>query len=100
MGTNYYLITEKCPHCGNEKKIHLGKNSNKCKFLFRKYENIQNFEDFKAVIKTGYIIDEYNNICSAETLLNIIEKAQINKNKANSNSIMIDGYSFLNCDFR
>jgi len=38
MGTNYYLATDVCPHCGRAKeRIHVGKSSLGWPFLFRGY---------------------------------------------------------------
>ena len=39
MGTNYYALTDVCPHClRGSAKIHIGKSSVGWRFLFRAYK--------------------------------------------------------------
>lgn len=71
MGTNYFLIHEKCDCCGRSERLHLGKDSAGWTFSFRGYRNeadpvrITTYEDFKAVVeehlfrKEAHLEDEY-----------------------------------------
>lgn len=98
MGTNYYLEFDRCPHCGRpQQRIHLGKNSCGCKFLFQKSEFIKNFEDFKKMIKQGTIVDEYDRVISEQEMLEIIEESQ--GDLADTLAENIDGYDFYAGDF-
>ena len=97
MGTNFYLSTW-CPHCGRIEKRHLGKSSCGWKFLFHKYKDIQNYEDFKGILQTGDIIDEYDELWLAEDFLNLIESKQ--NEEADPDGENVNGYIFLDNDFR
>lgn len=97
MGTNFYLTTW-CPHCGDVKRKHLGKSSCGWKFLFHKYKDIKNYEDFKEIIQTGDICDEYGELWSAEDLIDLIESKQ--NEEADVYGENINGYIFIDNDFR
>lgn len=93
MGTNFYLYRE------NKEPLHLGKQSCGWRFLFHKTDEIQNFNDFKEVLKTGYIMDEYKQIWSIEDLLKLIKGRQFDKKHTDNQIEHIDGCDFLNGEF-
>lgn len=98
MGTNFYLETDFCPCCGKPKnKIHLGKSSVGWKFLFKKSDLIQNYNDFLKVIKQGVIVDEYDENISELEMIKLIQRKQ--KEKAHDRCCDIEGYNFLGDDF-
>lgn len=92
MGTNFYLYRE------NKEPLHLGKQSCGWRFLFHKTDEIQNFNDFKEILKIGYIMDEYKQIWSIEDLLKLIKGRQFDKISGGETEI-IDGCVFLNGEF-
>ncbi len=98
MGTNFYLETDFCPCCGKPKsKIHLGKASMGWKFLFRKSDLIQNYNDFCKVIERGVIVDEYERQVSELEMLELIQWKQ--KEKAHDKAYDVKGYDFCEIDF-
>ena len=98
MGTNFYLETDFCPCCGKPKsKIHLGKASMGWKFLFRKSDLIQNYNDFCKVIERGVIVDEYDVPISEIEMIGLIQQKQ--RDKTHDRCCDIEGYNFLGDDF-
>jgi hypothetical protein len=61
MGTNYYLITAECSHCGRSDRQHIGKSSAGWAFLFQGSEDIRSYADWLRVLPSGRIVDEYDN---------------------------------------
>lgn len=105
MGTNYYLIYNKCECCNRSDRIHLGKSSAGWKFTFQTIENfpldkvdlalqmidykesidIKSWKSLKEFLKkyvvefkTAVIQDEYGTNISFEEFLNLVESKQIN----------------------
>lgn len=75
MGTNYYMLTDVCPHCGRPaERKHIGKSSAGWAFGLRIYpdEGINTLEDWKRVWAGQVIEDEYERRLSVDELLNII----------------------------
>lgn len=108
MGTNYFVKTKKCKHCGYKPEwIHLGKSSAGWQFTFQynggKY--YQNVEEMKEWLKDKIIIDENNRKVSNESFWKMVDEKQKNytKNHAklypNSTNIVINGYSFTDTYF-
>lgn len=91
MGTNFYLYRE------DKEPLHLGKQSCGTRFLFHKTREIQNFNDFKQILKEGYIMDEYEQIWSSEDLLKLIKSRQFDK--IHEQTELIDGCTFLDGEF-
>lgn len=124
MGTNYYLYTEICKHCGrSDDPIHIGKSSVGWHFSFRGYLDdwydfqITTFEEWKKFlvekISRGAIIkDEYGREIQLMDFLTLIANKQNSKYKSPALASMAsrystyrqdwvddDGYSFSNYEF-
>lgn len=119
MGTNYYLLTDPCNHCGRgDMKIHLGKASGGWHFSFKGYrecdtsgfpnkvEKVESLADWKVLVRSGgQPIDEYGERLSSEEMINYAltfgrkgDKFHAEyvhkKHGANYSDQMIDGQSF------
>jgi len=76
MGTNYYMETEPCPHCGrSDEPVHIGKSSAGWCFALHVHpeRNINSLADWQAEwAKPGVrIVDEY------ETALSPVEMERV-----------------------
>lgn len=82
MSTNYYIKTGKkekvvcnlgCEHLIDE-ELHIGKYSNGWKFCLHiiPEKNINNLEDWKKILKSGKIYDEYHREIFYEKMIEII----------------------------
>lgn len=103
MGTNYYLHTDFCPRCGTAKtEIHLGKSSMGRKFLFHKHSFMKSIEQVKEVVKLGVIYNEYGEKLSSVDFFDFVESKQNESPhpKEDMGVEVIDGYDFLERDFR
>lgn len=90
MGTNYYAVTEICPHCGRfDKEIHIGKYSAGWTFSFHGYRDYcAPFEDLKIETYSQWldfltqpsvqIRDEYGTNLALESLKDLIERKRVN----------------------
>ena len=81
MGTNYYLLTDICPHCGKEKeRIHIGKSSAGWCFALHVIPglNLNSLEDWRVrfSVLSNIIVDEYEHIISVEEMLHIITERE------------------------
>jgi len=84
MGTNYYLIKNKCESCNRHEKIHIGKRSSGWKFSFHglvdNIPHIISWEDWKREIENSGmerpIIDEYEKTFSVEEFFLIVENTK------------------------
>lgn len=77
MGTNYYLHSKPRPHCGrSDDRRHIGKSSSGWCFSLRVYpeDNIHDLDDWRELLKTGEIWDEYGDRVSIDDMLERIEK--------------------------
>lgn len=81
MSTNYYLKTkpgsEPCPHCGRSEpsqNLHIGKSSVGWCFSLRVYPElgINTLDDWRPLIETGVITDEYGNVWEGDYILQVI----------------------------
>jgi hypothetical protein len=60
MGTNYYLRTNECEHCGRFDELHIGKSSAGWTFSFQALPGIQSWQDWALKIQEGgRIFNEY-----------------------------------------
>lgn len=93
MGTNYYLRTPACPHCGHAPaKIHIGKSSAGWNFGLRVYPKIDGetddrlkpfgadaiieLDDWRPLFDRFEIVDEYGKTTSAANMiLTIIDRS-------------------------
>ncbi len=65
MGTNYYLKTGLCPHCGKGvERLHIGKSSGGWCFSLHVIpeEGINDLDDWKKKWRDGGIEDEYGQV--------------------------------------
>lgn len=83
MGTNYYLVSPECSHCGKElePRIHLGKSSFGWCFSLHVYPEfgICDIAAIRALIvekikDKWYIINEYNEQISVDKFFDIVTK--------------------------
>lgn len=99
MGTNYYLETYTCPHCGLNQEYHIGKSSAGWRFLFDNFKDFETIDELKNFISTrGIIIDEYDRIVKFEEFWNKVEEKQKEKEHKNDELPLyyqIDGYDFM-----
>jgi hypothetical protein len=107
MGTNFYTKLKECEHCERYEKIHLGKSSGGWQFSFQ-YNNgeyYKNVEEMKEWLKDKKIINEYGDEESYDDFWEMVDIKQrdYTKNHAQDypgqNEMVIDGYSFTNCEF-
>ena len=110
MGTNYYMITEPCPHCHRGGgKVHIGKDSVGWSFVFAEQPdlNIHSVGDwFGQLIATdATILNEYNEEIPVEDFVEIVKQSQNDKSHAEvyseEQNCYLDkyGYSFIKGDF-
>ena len=109
MGTNYYTKdrTNECKCCGRGvEEIHLGKSSGGWQFSFQYNDGkyYKNVEEMKKWLKDKVIEDEYEEVVTSEEFFDMINEKQTEENNhANTykddKNIVIDGYSFTNCEF-
>lgn len=110
MGTNYYLVKNR-PSI--DSGLHIGKSSIGWRFLFRKYNNpfevdnfLDTFERWRDYLKeatesgTHVIMNEYDDIVTYEFLMELIEsKQQENSSDMFEYCENINGYRFEKSDF-
>jgi hypothetical protein len=89
MGTNYYLRTPPCPHCGHQKsELHIGKSSAGWNFGLHVYPNvdgvdesrlrpfgaekIEELDDWRPLFEKFLIFDEYDRPVTVEDMLTTI----------------------------
>ena len=74
MGTNYRLKKDVCPHCGRAgETLHIGKQSAGWAFIFSAAEGPKSWAEWKALLATGQIVDEYGEAVSLEQFEAMIE---------------------------
>lgn len=82
MGTNYYLKTPSCPHCGHKgNRLHIGKSSSGWFFGLRVYADsqydltsfdvakIDELEDWRPLFDKFEIVNEYGEQISAHEMI-------------------------------
>jgi hypothetical protein len=116
MGTNYYLMTDVCPHCGrSEEKVHIGKSSAGWSFSFRAYKaecgtlmhdgvSITTTQDWRDILSGGLIMDEYDREISESDFWMMVYKKRGGRNHArwyplNGNFVDEEGKSFSPYEF-
>jgi hypothetical protein len=105
MGTNFYLRTDPCPHCGrSDEEIHLGKLSIGWAFTFRARPDadppVTDFETWCKQLDGGTIYDEYSCEISREHLLKLIEERRGLHNQLSRNDFYDqNGYHFAPEEF-
>lgn len=75
MGTNYYLRTDPCPHCGrSDEELHIGKSSAGWCFSLHVMpeDGIDGLEAWEQRWKTGRIFNEYREEVAPEEMRRII----------------------------
>jgi len=81
MGTNYYLETNVCPHCGRcNEKLHIGKSAAGwcfCLHVLNEPDHgrtAESLEDWKLLFSApdSQIVDEYGGIVTPREMLDVI----------------------------
>lgn len=97
MGTNFYVITEKCEHCGRgNEDIHLGKSSMGWMFSFnynsgKYYKNVPEMREW---LRDKEIIDEYDRSVDPKDFWDLVEAKQDGM-AGTEIDFDIDGYRFI-----
>ena len=85
MGTNYYIQTKPCAHCGrSDEPVHIGKSSGGWHFALHIYPDagINSLDDWRPRLALEPIVDEYGSEVSYADMLAIItqrkSRAKIN----------------------
>lgn len=76
MGTNYYVIKDKCHHCNRgDREYHIGKSSGGWAFTFQGYpfDGLTSWSKWKEYIKDKLIEDEYGDVISYEEFVKLVE---------------------------
>lgn len=79
MGTNYYVVKDKCDCCGRyDKEYHIGKSSHGWSFSFQGYPHMKltSWKAWKEFLKNQEIIDEYGNNVEYLDLVDLVEGAK------------------------
>jgi ssDNA-binding Zn-finger/Zn-ribbon topoisomerase 1 len=105
MGTNYYTA-KKCPECGTmHNEIHLGKSSYGWAFSFQWNDGryYKSYDEMLKWLKDKEIYTECQDRVSIEEFMQMIESKKGGMSHALKHSsakgFMIDGHSFINCEF-
>ena len=108
MGTNYYTKLNNCEKCGRYDEIHLGKSSGGWQFSFQ-YNGgkfYKNVPEMKEWLIGKVIWDEYGRSVSQEEFWQMINDKQkeeklnhAQKFSTYETEMVIDGYSFSDCQF-
>lgn len=75
MGTNYYMMSNACQHCGRgEQELHIGKSSMGWCFSLNTHpdDNIHSLEDWRAAWAANPIRDEYQQAITPAEMERII----------------------------
>lgn len=75
MGTNYYVVKNKCECCNRHDSYHIGKNSYGWRFSFRGYawDNLLSWKQWKEFLITQEIQNEYGEVVPYEEFVKIVE---------------------------
>lgn len=53
MGTNYYVVENRCRHCNRRDLVHIGKKSFGWRFFFRGYDDTRTVEQWRSRIENA-----------------------------------------------
>lgn len=103
MGTNYYVIPNRCDHCGRgDESIHLGKSSLGWKFSLQAngFEFYKDWPTMQEWLYDKYIQDEYGKRIEPNVFARLVESKQneVDPEKLEGD-IWIGGYKFHNYEF-
>lgn len=76
MGTNYYVIKDKCHHCNRgDRDYHIGKSSSGWAFTFQgyPYSGLTSWKLWKKFLEDKLIEDEYGMEMSYEGFVELVE---------------------------
>lgn len=76
MGTNYYVIKNRCECCDRyDEEYHIGKSSYGWSFTFQGYpaERLTSWKQWKEFLRTQSIIDEYGEHVEYSEFVNMVE---------------------------
>lgn len=111
MGTNYYIRSKACEHCGHAPEpIHLGKSSGGWKFHLQAndFRDYHDWPSMKAWLTGKEIVDEYDRPVPVREFIELVMMKQRADEPLDSRtgrpyldgyddgSTMIDGYIFFN----
>jgi hypothetical protein len=76
MGTNYYVVKNKCECCGRlDHEYHIGKSSHGWAFTFQGYiwVKLTSWQAWKKFLETQEIVDEYGDVVPYDEFVNMVE---------------------------
>ena len=73
MGTNYYMIENKCECCDRYDSTHIGKSSAGWTFTFNGLGPAQSWQDWKFILIGKEIQNEYGSIIPYEAFVQFVE---------------------------
>lgn len=75
MSTNFYLIRNRCGHCGRGDRLHIGKRSGGWQFLFHAIPGMMSARDWRyATAQEGVVIeDEYGELVAVDEFWRDVE---------------------------
>lgn len=80
MGTNYYILLNKCDCCGRIDRFHIGKKSIGWMFSFHgpmiAGERVRSWIAWKDIILRGQVIDEYDDGITRDEFFAIVERSR------------------------
>lgn len=83
MGTNYYHHTDPCPTCGHYEIRHIGKSSAGWAFVFRGYDDVASFQDWRRILTYGgTVVDQYDREVKLRYLLDLVAAKRDHANHA------------------
>lgn len=101
MGTNYYLLRDKCKCCGRAEKLHIGKSSGGwCFGLHVKDPNTDedlpaNLMEWEELFKNNDIMDEYGKSITKEEMMEIITDREFHGNHAHDPRFYIENAAII-----
>ena len=98
MGTNYYLKRNICNECGRYDELHVGKSSAGWRFIFRRYDDVRNVEDWKQLMKENEFWNEYGEKVEYEWFWELVHNKQSGRIH-HYDSELIDGFVFCDNEF-
>lgn len=78
MGTNYFMMHDRCAHCGREERMHIGKKSAGWRFSFRGHDNIRSWVDWMRELSRSDVLirNEHGDVVSLEQFIKVVESSK------------------------
>jgi len=84
MGTNYYLVVNKCECCNRRDLVHIGKKSLGWQFSFygpvQQFPDLRSWESWKVFLINQLIVDEYDRDITFEEFVLLVENSKDGRN--------------------